>query len=31
MKRLTIITDSLGMARDCTPREQTWIDLFYAT
>ncbi|QOQ91548.1 SGNH/GDSL hydrolase family protein [Helicobacter cinaedi] len=28
MKRLTIITDSLGMARDCTPREQTWIDLF---
>lgn len=28
MKRLTIITDSLGMARGCTPREQTWVDIF---
>lgn len=27
MKRLTLITDSLGMVRDCTPREETWIDL----
>ncbi|WP_236096814.1 hypothetical protein [Helicobacter magdeburgensis] len=27
MKRLTIITDSLGMVRHCTSREQTWIDL----
>ena len=27
MKRITVITDSLGMPRDCTPIEKTWTEL----
>lgn len=27
MKRLTIITDSLGMPRELNPIEETWVEL----